>query len=182
MNPPPFPAAALDAVRDAAKAQMRSSNTAEDALIERHAASALGLCEAFTGTALIARDWTETLGAGSGWQKLGMAPVTAITAVQGLPAEGTGFALASHAYAIDIDGAGQGWVRVTDPGAAGRIAVSYAAGLAEGWDGVPPAIAQGVVLLTVHFTGTTPPDARVPAAVGALWRPWRRIGLGAAKC
>lgn len=177
MIPPPFPAAARAAVRDAAKAGLRNASGAEDALIEQFAGVALGLAEAFTGSALIVRDWVETVPAAPCWQRLTMAPVLAIGTVEGLPAEGAAFALASDAYAIDIDAASEGWVRVTQPGAAGRVRVTYSAGMAESFDALPEPLAQGVVLLTAHLFEARPPDAAPPAAVGALWRPWRRTRL-----
>lgn len=175
MNPPPFPAAAIAEARDAAKAHLRIADDSEDALIERQAACALALGEAFTGSAWIAREWQEMLPAARGWQRLGTAPVTAITAVEGVPAEGPAFALPADSYAVDIDARGEGWVRVTAPGAAGRIRVTYGAGAAAGWGDLPPPLAQGAVVLAAHFLSgaiTAP-----PAAVTALWRPWRRTRL-----
>lgn len=182
MNPPPFPAAALEAARDAIKAHLRIAGDAEDALIERHAATALALGEAFAGTAWIAREWQETLSAGSAWQRLATAPVTAITAVEGLPADGAAFALAGDAYAIDIDAHGEGWVRVTEPGAAGRVRVTFDAGAAAEWDDLPPPIAQGAVLLAAHLFEGRGDDTAPPGAVAALWRPWRRMRLAGAGC
>src|SRR3546814_18570201 len=55
--------------------------------------------------------------------------------VTGLPAEGAVFALPIGAYGVDIDGNGDGWVRVTASGAAGRVDVTFMAGLATGWAG-----------------------------------------------
>jgi uncharacterized phiE125 gp8 family phage protein len=177
MNAPPLPAAVLEAARDAAKAQLRSMTDAEDGLIERLAATALSVAEAFTGRIWIAReDWRDTLPAVPMWQMLGAAPVTAITSVEGVPAEGAAFALAADAYAIDIDAEGCGWVRVRSAGAAGRIRVTYRAGLVEDWDVLPPTIALGTALLTAHlFEGRG--DDTPPAAVSALWGPWRRLRL-----
>ena len=176
MDAPPFPAAALAAARDAAKAQLRLAGDSEDDLIEGYAASALALCEAFTGRALIARAWQAVLPAGSGWQALDMAGVTAITAVEGLSADGDTIALAPEAYAVDLDAEGLGWIRVIAPGAAGRVRVSCSAGLAEDWAGLPAPIAQGVVLLIGHLFEAKD-GASPPAAVSALWRPWRRVRL-----
>jgi uncharacterized phiE125 gp8 family phage protein len=176
MDAPPFPAAALAAARDAAKAQLRIAGDNEDDLIEAYAASALALCEAFTARALIAREWQALLPASGGWQALEMTGVTAINAVEGLSADGDTIALAPEAYAIDLDAEGLGWVRVLAPGAAGRVRVTCSAGFAEDWAGLPAPIAQGVVLLIAHLfearSGESP-----PAAVSALWRPWRRVRL-----
>jgi uncharacterized phiE125 gp8 family phage protein len=181
MLAPPFPAAAIAAARDAARLHLRISGAAEDALLAAHAATALALCEAFTGQALIVRGWSEILAWHGAWQRLGGAPVTAIDSVEGLPADGAGFTLPAESYAIDIDAHGEGWVRVTQPGAAGRVQVGYAAGLAPDWDGLPAPLTQGVVMLTAHLFEARASGGAPPAAVAALWRPWRRVRLETAR-
>lgn len=180
MDAPLFPAAVLAAARDAAKAQLRITGDNEDELIGRHAATALALCEAFTGRAWVAREWRAVLPALRGWQALDIAGVRAISAVTGLSADGDSMALAPEAYAIDVDSEGLGWVRVLAPGAAGRVRVTCAAGIAEGWTDLPAPIAQGVILLIAHLFDAKG-DAVPPAAVSALWRPWRRLRLARAE-
>lgn len=177
MEAPPFPAAAIAAARDAVKAHLRIDGASEDAAIERVAATALALGEAFTGTAWIAREWRDVLPATRAWQLLGATPVTAITAVEGLPADGSAVALAADGYAIDIDAGGQGWARVTGAGGVGRIRVTFAAGAAAGWGDLPPPLAQGAVLLAAHCLEARAEGAAPPAVVAALWRPWRRLRL-----
>lgn len=180
MDAPPFPAAALAAVREAAKAQLRVTGDNEDALIASYAASALTLCEAFTGRATIAREWRAVLPAARGWQALGIGGVTAIGAVNGLSADGDTIAFGIDAYAVDVDAEGCGWVRVIAPGAAGRVAVTFSAGIAGDWASLPAPIAQGVVLLIAHLFEARD-GASPPAAVSALWRPWRRLRLARAE-
>ena len=68
-------------------------------------------------------------------------------------------------------------VRVTIPGAAGRVRIGYAAGLAEDWSAVPAALAQGVVLLACHLFEARSVGAAPPVAVAALWRPWRQLAI-----
>lgn len=162
-----------------AKAFLRIETGEEDGLIDGLVLSATGLCEAFTGIALIERSVTEILSASREWRRLAQTPVRAITAVEGVPAEGAAFALPVDAYAIDIDGNGDGWVRVTQPGAAGRVRVTYSAGMAADAGDVPDMLRQGIVRLTAHlFTHRDGAgDAGPPAAVTALWRPWRRMRL-----
>ena len=185
MQAPPFPGAAILAARDAAKGHLRIGSDDEDALVGRLAASALALGEAFAGRAWIARDWSEILPVSRAWQRLGTNAVTAILSVEGLPADGAAFALPVEAYAIDIDAQGDGWVRVIAPGAAGRVRVTYGAGAAADWGDLPPPLQQGVVLLTAflfeHRDGANGSGAAPPAAVSALWRPWRRVRLTCAE-
>lgn len=53
--------------------------------------------------------------------------------------------------------------------------MSYTAGLADSWEALPAPLAQGAAVLVAHlFDGGT---AQPPAAVSALWRPWRRVRL-----
>ncbi|HEY9554520.1 hypothetical protein [Allosphingosinicella sp.] len=89
-------------------------------------------------------------------------------------------ALAAETYAIDIDANGDSWVRVTQPLDAARVRVSYQAGLAADWVALPEALRQGVARLVAHlFTHHDAADGGgPPAAVTALWRPWRRMRLG----
>jgi uncharacterized phiE125 gp8 family phage protein len=68
-------------------------------------------------------------------------------------------------------------VRVVAPGAAARVAVSYRAGLAAGWEELPAGIAHGLVMLVAHLFEARGRDLAPPAAVAALWRPHRRMRL-----
>ncbi len=140
----------------------------------------IDMCEAFTGAMPIAALYEETLPLSRDWQTLATRPVLAITGIFGIPAQGARFALAGDAYAVDLDADGAGRIRVTEPGAAMRIAVRFTAGLADSWDAVPEALRHGIVRLAAHQhreregSGASPIP---PAAIAALWRPWRRMRL-----
>lgn len=170
-----FPADAVAQAREAVKAHLRIGSGAEDAVIAGHARSALALGEAFTGRALIVREHAAVVSSGDDWQRLALGPVAAITAVERVSAGGGTLALASDDYAVDIDAAGEGWVRIRAAGAASRVRVAYVAGIAASWGELPAPLAQGVVLLAAHLTGGATHEP--PAAVTALWRPWRRMQL-----
>ncbi len=161
------------------RAYLRMGAAVDDAVIAGLLRAATVLCEDFTGLALVARAVVERLPAHSAWQKLALTPVRTIDMVTGLPAEGSGFALATDARETQIDANGDGWVRVTRPGAAGRVEIAYQAGLSDDAGSVPDALRQGIVMLCAHLHrmrdgegGSAP-----PAAVTALWRPWRRVRL-----
>lgn len=162
-----------------AKAYLRIVGDDEDALLARAMGQAAELCERFTGQALIARGFTQTLAASRGWMRLEAMPVRAISGVAALSLTGEAEPIAAEGYAIDIDARGDGWVRLTAPIEARRIRVSFEAGLAADWAGAPEAPRQGIVRLAAHFhthrDGAA--DAGPPAAVTALWRPWRRMRL-----
>ena len=115
------------------------------------------------------RLFAATLPGAAGWQRLPARPVVAIGAVTA-----GGVALAVGDYAIDIDAGANGWVRV----AAGvPVTVSYTAGLATSFAAVPTAVAQGMVALTAHLFEARDGVALPPAAVAALWRPYRALRL-----
>lgn len=153
--------------------------SAEDALLARLLVSALEACEAFTGTMPLVQTCTEVLPARPEWQRLTARPVSAVTQVHGLPADGGTIVLPGDAYALDIDADGTGLVRVLRPGAAGRVEVRYVAGLASAWNGLPEALRHGAIRLAAHLYRSRDKgdDAALPAAVAALWRPWRRVSL-----
>jgi len=171
---------ALDEAVAEAKAYLRVEGAYEDALIARLAGSAAALCEAFVGQWLIAREGAEMLPARPTWQKLRATPVGAILAVDGVAADGSAAVLPADAYEIDIDAAGGGWVRIRSAGEARRVQVRFEAGLAAAWTDLPEPLRQGVIRLTAHlYTHRSGENgAGPPAAVTALWRPWRRTGVG----
>jgi uncharacterized phiE125 gp8 family phage protein len=169
------PGVAAEAVAEC-KAYLRIALGDEDADLARFAATALAMGEAFLGCALIVRGHEAVLPALAVWQRLAVGPVRSIAPVRGLPAEGSAFDLMVGDYAIDIDAAGDGWVRVNRPGAAGRVIVAFEAGLASGWAGLPEPIRHGAVRLVAHLHGERDGSmAAPPAAVTALWRPYRRL-------
>jgi uncharacterized phiE125 gp8 family phage protein len=123
----------------------------------------------------------EILPASCEWQVLSTRPVQAITGVDGLPAEGARFALPVANYAIDLAADGSGLVRVSNPGAAGRIAVRCTAGLAADWPNLPDGLRHGVLRMAASQYRAREDESALaimpPAAVAALWRPWRRMRL-----
>jgi uncharacterized phiE125 gp8 family phage protein len=128
---------------------------------------------------LIERGVTERLSVSSAWQRLGATPVRGVNAVTGIPAEGASFALSASAYKIDINRHQDGWLRVAQPGSAGRVDVAYRAGLVAAWSDLPEAIGLAVLRIAAHLHAhrDAPDDAGPPPAVASLLRPWRRMRL-----
>ena len=164
---------------DEAKTYLRIENDEEDGTIAALLAAAIRHCEGFTGQIQIVRGVVERLPASPTWQRLSATPVGSITGVTGIPAEGASFTLPVGAYALDIDGSGDGWVRVVQPGSAGRVDVAHTAGTALTWGAIADPLRHGILRLTAHLYTNRDgaDDAGPPAAVAALWRPWRRIHL-----
>ena len=169
-----------------AKGLLRAGDAGEDEAIAAMLQSAAELCERFTGQVLIVRGFRQTLrGAADwrrrhGWQRLARTPVRAIGTVETLAPDGTAETPAPGHYAVDIDANGDGWIRSAD--AAGpQLRVAFEAGMAADWEAVPAPLRQGILRLAAHlytFRTDAGAQAEPPAAVTALWRPWRRPHLG----
>ncbi len=165
------------------QAFVRVDRGEEEALLAGMVRTASALCEAFTNRVLIAREFSETLAVRGEWQRLTLSPVRSIDAVEALALDGSATALTPGAYAIDIDASGDGWVRLTDPGATLRVRVSATAGMASGINEVPEPLRHGILRLVGHLFasrdggGVEGPGGEPPAAVTALWRPFRRMRL-----
>ena len=172
------PAAILPLALAEAKAFLHVTRDGDDAVLTGHLRSAATLCEQFIGQSLLVRPHRETLSVARDWQMLSARPVVAITSISGISADSARFAMASDAFAIDIDVHGGGRVRVLRPGSAGRIEVIYAAGLAAQWGDLPEPLRQGIIRLAAHVhLARDSGDAAPPAMVSALWRPWRVVRL-----
>lgn len=161
------------------KAYLRISVAEDDALLDALIRTATSACERFVGQALLLRDAEETIPVSSEWHRLTLTPVVAITGLTGLPDIGDPYALPVNAFAIDIDGNGDGWVRVIAGGSARRVTVSYRAGMDAEGNAVPDPLRQGIIRLVAHlYVARDTDDAPgPPAAVAALWRPWRRMRM-----
>lgn len=160
----------------AVKAALELSLDDHDDLLAALAETALGLAEQFLGQMLIARTLVVTLPVRSGWQRLPLAPVSAIAGLAGVAADGGAVALPVFGYDIDIL-RGEGWVRLRDVGAAVRVTASVTAGAAADWDSIPAAIRQGAVLLAAYLFSERDTTRPPPGAITALWRPYRTLTL-----
>jgi uncharacterized phiE125 gp8 family phage protein len=160
-----------------AQAYARVETGEEEALLAGLVRTASALCESFVGQVLIARQFEETLPATGAWQRLSLTPVRTIDSVSMLAADGSSGALATGEYEVDIDSRGDGWVRalaVRD----GRLVVTGMVGLAIDPNGVPEPLRQGILRLIAHLFATRDGNGgEPPAAVTALWRPYRRMRL-----
>jgi uncharacterized phiE125 gp8 family phage protein len=164
-----------------AKAHLRIDTSSDDALIAGLIRAATEMCEAFIGQLLIERAVSDILPASSDWQRVAQSPVRSITGVEVLPTEGSAYAMPVADYAVDIDAGGTGWVRILTRGsgtsATKRVRISYRSGGASGANAVPEAIRLGVLHMVAHLFANRDAVAAPPAAIVALWRPYRRLRL-----
>lgn len=162
-----------------ARSWLQLGATVDDAVIAQLIRAATNICEAFIGQWLIVRAGEETLPLCGCGVQLGARPVVAIDAVGLLDDEGGAEVVAEGGYSAHIARDGTARVTVHDPRGAARVRVAYRAGMAESANGIAEAIRQGIIRMTQHLheardgSGATP-----PAAIAALWRPWRRLTLG----
>ena len=169
---PPLPGALAEL-----KTFLRVSVTDEDGLLAGLVRAAAELCEAFVGRVLIERAIEDVAAAASGPVGLGAGPVQSIESVAILDEAGAATPLDVEDYTAEIDAAGGGRVKLHVATDARLLRISYRAGLAADWSGVPEMLRHGVVRLAAQYylrRGANE-DPEVPAAVTALWRPWRRL-------
>lgn len=158
-----------------AQAFVRIETGEEEAVLAGLIRTASALCEAFLGQVVIERPFIVDVAASGKWERLDPGPVRTIGTVEALDLTGVTLPLPSSSYAIDIDAGGDGWVRV---GGCGRARVSGTAGLAGDENDVPEPIRQGILRLVSHlFASRDGEGGAPPAAVTALWRPYRRMRL-----
>lgn len=162
-----------------AQAYVRVETGEEEAVLAGLIRTASSMCEQFTGRVILSRDFSETLSACGEWQRLSLTPVRSITVVEAIGEDGSALPLAAGDYAMDIDSAGDGWVRLAPAsGGVRKLRVTGSAGMAADSNDVPEPIRQGIVRLTAHlFNARDGGGGDPPAAVTALWRPFRRMRL-----
>lgn len=176
VTPPALSPAALAEL----KLWLGISTQRDDAPLTALLRASTEMCEAFTGTMPIEAGCEEVLPACTSWQALSTRPVQAITSVEGITADGTRFPLSPGAYEIELDADGSGRVLAIAFGLARRFAVRFTAGIAPDWESLPEALRHGILRFAAHQhreregSGASPAP---PAAIAALWRPWRRMRL-----
>jgi uncharacterized phiE125 gp8 family phage protein len=160
-----------------AQAYVRIETGEEEAVLAGLIRTASALCESFVNQVVVAREFITELPASGRWERIVMTPVRSVTGVEAVDALGIATSLSSGSYEVDVDFNGDGWVRVSGSGAL-RVQVRGTAGIAADENGVPEPIRQGVLRLVAHLFATRDGDGgEPPAAVTALWRPYRRMRL-----
>lgn len=175
-----------------ARAFLRIETSEEDASLAGFLRVARELCEAFTGQVMIATRFRETAAAsrlaaagaglfgGARAMPLSRQPVRSVTNVTAINASGTRTALAQGDFALEEDGRGEGRLVIyaVPPGTV-RVEADYWAGMGSDWNAVPEALRQGMLRLAAHLYAyrDRPDDTGPPAAVAALWRPFRKSRL-----
>jgi uncharacterized phiE125 gp8 family phage protein len=174
------PAALAGAALDELKQWLGVTTPSEDAALRALLRASLETCEAFTGQMPLAAECEEVLCAHAHWQALTTRPVQAVTNAERLATDGSRIALIPDEYSVELEAGGRALIRVTQPFPAMRIAVRFTAGVATDWEGLPEGLRHGVLRLAAHHYRQRESDttkASPPAAIAALWQPWRRMRL-----
>lgn len=165
---------------DELKNWLAISGPREDGGLIALLAAALEMCEAFTRQMPLECQCEELLPATHDWQVLRTMPVQAITGVDAVDPSGTRRALVAGDYAIDLMADGAARARILSPAITGRVAVRFTAGIAPDWATLPAGLRHGIIRLAAHNfrqREADPGKPVPPAAVAALWNPWRRLRL-----
>lgn len=165
-----------------ARGWLRMGATVDDAVVAGLIRAATNICEAFIGQWLIVRAVEERIPIDAGAVRLAAQPVTGIDSLALLVPGAGERPLAEGDYRVTVGRDGRTRIAVERADDAERLRVAYRAGIADGPNGVPEAIRQGILRMTQHLhdardgSGTAP-----PAAIAALWQPWRRLTLGSGR-
>jgi uncharacterized phiE125 gp8 family phage protein len=160
------------------------AGAAEDALLGRLIAAAAQICEAFIGQWVMVRTshWRGVFVEYSRTLALPARPVLGVDSVTLVQDGEADLILPPHEYHIIMDRDGAAEVRVEGRYGRRTARVEYRAGLASNRAEVPEGLRHGMIRMVQHLyeTRAAPELGSVaPAAVAALWQPWRRVTLGA---
>ena len=155
------------------------TTASEDALLTDLLAAAHAMCERFTGLAPYACDVRETLAVRYASIPLSVQPVQAFFTATAL---GHSFArrlLASEDYAIEPASDGRACLVLRTVLPEPQIELHYRAGQADMWSDIESGLRHGIIRFAAHqYRERDTGDARtLPAAVAALWQPYRRMRL-----
>lgn len=159
------------------KTWLAIGGTRDDAVLATLLDAAGTMCETFTGLAPLKMTVREHVEASQALQVLPSRPFLAIQTVEAIAPDGTERLLSTSDYAVELgDGAR---IRLTQPIAENRLAVTYTVGLAADWETLESGLRHGIVRFAAHAYRERDQggDTALPSAVAALWRPWRRMKL-----
>jgi len=174
------PAILAGAALDELKGWLAVTITSDDAALLALLYSALELCEAFTGRMPLESLCEEILAPMPEWQQLSTLPVMAVTGIDAMAPDNTRTPMPAADYAYELEADGTARIRILRRGASRRFAIRFTAGLASDWAHLPDGLRQGVLRLAAyHYRQRDLDEMRSmpPAAVAALWQPWRRMRL-----
>lgn len=154
------------------------TRSADDAQLTALIGAGVEACEAFTGLTTLPATIEETRDASHEWTRLTTRPIAQVTSIEMLDAEGARTALGDNEYDLHLAGDGSAQLRLRLGPYVSRVVVTLEAGLAADWASVPDGLRHGILRFAayLHREGEAV-AAEPPAAIAALWRPWRVLRL-----
>ena len=155
------------------------TTTQDDALLGQLIASAHSMCQRFTGIFPLQTTVAETVPASSEWRELSGRPVMMVRSVVALSLYGVPRVLDPADFAIDQVASGAVHFRLSRPCAEPRIEIKYDAGVVSDWSQLEDGLRHGMIRYAAdqYRQRDRADNDKPPAAVSALWRPWREVRL-----
>ncbi|SDE67901.1 phage conserved hypothetical protein, phiE125 gp8 family [Paracoccus isoporae] len=160
------------------------AGAAEDRALAGFLRAAIAMIEGRTGKVLLRRDYRLLL---EGWrdpacQPLPMAPVGRVAELAFEARDGARRAVPQAGWRL-VEDAMRPWIAprgavLPSPPEGGRVLIRFTAGFADNWTGVPPDLAQAVVMLATRYYEDRGDDAArlaLPVGVSALIERWRAV-------
>ncbi|WP_052071992.1 head-tail connector protein [Sphingopyxis sp. MWB1] len=168
-----------------ARGWLRLGADGDDAVVAGLIGAASQMCEAFIGRWLIERAAEEIWRDARAALWLSARPVAGVDLVALRLPDGGEQLLDAADYRREMESDGRARLTLAPDVAgvaAGRgVRVGYRAGMAAEPGALPEAIRHGVLRLIRHMHEARDGDAGAPpAAIAALWQPWRRMALSCA--
>lgn len=176
LSPPNLALAALDELKD----WLAITTTRDDAGLSSLLRSAMEMCETFTGRMPLQAQCEEVLPSTSHWQCLSTHPVQAVTGCEAIELDGTRITLTPQDYSFDLEADGSARIRILRPALASRFAITFTAGVSADWPSLPEGLRHGILRLAAHNYRQRDLEKMSPvppAAIAALWHPWRLLRL-----
>lgn len=154
------------------------TRTVDNAQLTTLIGAGLEACEAFTGMTPLTSTIEETRDASHEWARLTTQPIAQVTDVETLADDGARASLGEEDYDLHLAGDGSAQLRLRSGPFLRRVVVTLEAGLAPDWASLPDGLRHGILRFAafLHREGEQG-ASEPPAAIAALWRPWRQVRL-----
>jgi uncharacterized phiE125 gp8 family phage protein len=163
-----------------ARSWLRMGATIDDAVVAQLIRAATNICEAFIGQWLVVRSVEEVVPVRADALRLSARPVVAVDSLHLIGPDGGETELDQSRYRTALARDGTARLSIGLGIDAMRVRIAYRAGMAADANDIPEAIRQGIIRMIQHlYDARDGGVAAPPAAVAALWQPWRRLTLGA---
>ena len=151
---------------------------ADDTQLTALIAAGVEACEAFTGLTPLASTIEETRDASHEWARLVTRPIAQIGEIETLDTHGARTALNEDEFDLHLSGDGSALLRLRRGPFVSRVVVTLEAGFTPDWASLPDGLRHGILRFAAFLHREGEQGAgEPPAAIAALWRPWRQVRL-----